>query len=144
MMITWARDWTVETIHTQFINNRIVFPRGKRVTNRWSDGKRSRFMESLIIGIPIPSIFLLDDGNQLFSILDGYERISTIAGFIEPDEEESWINPLLNIGPNNNLNGKSFMSLDDDTSRLLMNASIRCVFFKDCDDINDLIVRYGW
>jgi hypothetical protein len=45
---------------------------------RWDDGRKTRFIESVILGIPIPPIFVYQDKNGIWELVDGLQRISTI------------------------------------------------------------------
>ena len=48
---------------------------------RWDEEQRSRFLESILLGIPIPPIFVAEDENGVWEIVDGLQRISTILSF---------------------------------------------------------------
>jgi hypothetical protein len=48
---------------------------------RWSDYQRTRFIESVLLGIPIPPIFVAEDDNGKWEVVDGLQRISTIFSF---------------------------------------------------------------
>jgi hypothetical protein len=45
---------------------------------RWSDEQKSRLIESLLLGIPIPPIFVSQDGKGKWDVIDGLQRLSTI------------------------------------------------------------------
>jgi uncharacterized protein with ParB-like and HNH nuclease domain len=45
---------------------------------RWDDEQKSRFIESMLIGIPIPSIFVAQKEGGIWSVVDGVQRISTL------------------------------------------------------------------
>jgi hypothetical protein len=45
---------------------------------RWDDGRKTRFIESVILGIPIPPIFVYQDKDGIWELVDGLQRISTI------------------------------------------------------------------
>lgn len=45
---------------------------------RWDDGRKTRFIESVILGIPIPPIFVYQDKEGVWELVDGLQRISTI------------------------------------------------------------------
>lgn len=54
----------------------------------WDIKKKSKFIESLILGIPIPSILLADDRkNNQYIVIDGKQRISTIVQFMAIDND---------------------------------------------------------
>lgn len=48
---------------------------------RWSPEQKSRFVESLLLGIPIPSIFVYQRMDGVWDVIDGLQRISTILEF---------------------------------------------------------------
>lgn len=67
---------------------------------RWSDYQKTRFIESILLGIPIPPIFVAEDENGKWELVDGLQRLSTIFSFFgilkknetELDQEKnSWI-----------------------------------------------------
>lgn len=48
---------------------------------RWTDYQKTRFIESIIIGIPVPPIFVAEDTNGKWEVVDGLQRLSTIFSF---------------------------------------------------------------
>lgn len=49
---------------------------------KWTDIQRTRFIESLLLGLPIPPIFLYQDENALWEVVDGIQRLSTVFEFL--------------------------------------------------------------
>lgn len=49
---------------------------------RWSAAQKSRFIESLLLGIPIPSIFVHQRHDGVWDVIDGLQRLSTIFEFV--------------------------------------------------------------
>lgn len=47
----------------------------------WDDRRRSRLIESLLLRIPIPSFYVSADERNLWRVVDGVQRISTIHRF---------------------------------------------------------------
>ena len=45
---------------------------------RWSDEQKSRLIESILLGIPIPSIFVSQREDGVWDVVDGLQRLSTI------------------------------------------------------------------
>lgn len=45
---------------------------------RWSEEQKSKLIESILIGIPIPSIFVAQDSDGIWEVVDGLQRISTL------------------------------------------------------------------
>jgi len=58
---------------------------------RWSDHQKSTFIESILLGIPIPPIFVSQRDDGIWDVIDGLQRLSTIyefVGLLKPDNEE--------------------------------------------------------
>lgn len=45
---------------------------------RWEDQRKTRFIESLLLGIPVPPIFVFQDEDGVWELIDGLQRISTV------------------------------------------------------------------
>jgi hypothetical protein len=45
---------------------------------RWTPGQKSRFVESLLLGIPFPSLFVSQNPHGTWDVIDGLQRLSTI------------------------------------------------------------------
>ncbi len=56
---------------------------------RWKPLQKTRFIESLLIGIPIPSIFVYQREDGVWDIIDGVQRLSTIFEFVGILEDET-------------------------------------------------------
>ena len=87
------QDATVETVIlsvAEIIRNyeqgRINITPEYQRAYKWSNEKKSRFIESLILGMPVPAIFAIkeedEDYNLKYEIIDGLQRISTILEFV--------------------------------------------------------------
>jgi hypothetical protein len=59
----------------------IIHPEYQRLF-RWGASKKTRFMESLLLGIPIPPIFVFQTDKGLWELIDGLQRLSTVFEFI--------------------------------------------------------------
>ena len=44
---------------------------------RWSEGQRSRFIESLLLEMPVPPIFVVEESEGTYQLIDGLQRISS-------------------------------------------------------------------
>ncbi len=58
---------------------------------RWSDYQKSTFIESILLGIPIPPIFVSQRDDGIWDVIDGLQRLSTIyefVGLFKPDNQE--------------------------------------------------------
>lgn len=49
---------------------------------RWEDDQKSKFIESVLLAIPIPEIFVAQNSDGLWSVIDGVQRLSTILQLV--------------------------------------------------------------
>ena len=63
-------------------NNYILQPNyQRRIT--WNNKKRSKLIESFIMNIPVPPVFLYETDFGVYQVMDGLQRISTIIDFFD-------------------------------------------------------------
>lgn len=58
----------------------IIDPEFQRMF-RWTEGAQARFIESLLLELPIPPIFLIEREDRIYELIDGLQRISTFLNF---------------------------------------------------------------
>lgn len=49
---------------------------------RWEPGQKSKLIESILLGIPLPPIFVYEKEDSTWELIDGLQRISTILEFM--------------------------------------------------------------
>lgn len=97
---------------------------------RWDDDHKTKFIESIIIGIPLPPIFVAQKKGATWNIVDGLQRVSTIlqlSGDLKlklPNGEEQA--PLRFIKPEKltAMEGLTWETLDDDTKRIIRRTKL--------------------
>lgn len=50
---------------------------------RWSNSQKTKFIESILLGIPIPPIFVYQKEDGIWAVIDGLQRLSTIFQFMD-------------------------------------------------------------
>ncbi|WP_243110519.1 DUF262 domain-containing protein [Clostridium perfringens] len=58
-----------------------IHPEFQRVF-RWNDNQKTKFIESILLGIPIPPIFVSQREDGVWDVVDGLQRLSTIFEFV--------------------------------------------------------------
>lgn len=64
---------------------------------RWTPSQKSSLIESILLGIPLPPIFVSQRSDGVWDVVDGLQRLSTIFQFVGilKDENDSDIDPLV-------------------------------------------------
>jgi len=105
----------------------------------WNLKQASRFIESLLLGLPVPGIFLSrEKGTQKLLVLDGQQRLKTLKHYYDGKfpttgkEEKEFVL----AGLNSKFNGKSINNLDSEDKRRLNDSIIHATIIKQ-DDPDD-------
>lgn len=75
-------DFNVLTINSFIESGAILIP-GFQRNYVWDIRRASKLIESIILGLPIPQIFLYEDKRNSFLVIDGQQRLMTIYYFIK-------------------------------------------------------------
>ena len=75
----------------------------RRIT--WDDKKRSKLIESFIMNVPVPPVFLYEEDFSNYVVMDGLQRISAIIDFYKNSYE------LCGLEEWSELNGKTYSQL---------------------------------
>ena len=121
-------DWTIATLYAQ-IGRQIDLDPDFQRRNVWNPQSKSRFIESIFLGIPIPQILLSAKPNQKssFLVLDGKQRLLTIKEFIDGKLGSGRKFRLRGLRVLKELEGKSWSDIcdDDEISSKLLNETQR-------------------
>ena len=138
-----TREYTIEIIVQKYLSdlekeeNEFFVPEYQREFV-WDNTRQSRFIESLMIGLPIPYIFLAETTKGRYEIVDGSQRIRTLAAYLQ---NELKIKGLEKIPE---LNGLKFSDLDISRQRKFKNMSLKMIVLseKTTDETkNDIFER---
>src|SRR5690242_11567713 len=78
------RDFTVAFLVEQFRADVFYIPDYQRAFV-WTSKHRCRFVESVLLGLPIPMMFVADMEDGRLEIVDGAQRIQTLESFVSND-----------------------------------------------------------
>lgn len=137
---SWGADPSVRELITQYKEGDIEKPELQR-KYVWTKKAASRFIESLLLGLPVPSIFFANvetTGKRL--IIDGYQRIRTLVDFISDGvwHGDDTVFRLYNSDIiNKRWRNKTFEELTDIDKRRLKNYTIHAIIFEQKQPSND-------
>lgn len=79
---TDAYQMSIGEVVSMYDNGEIVVDPEFQRLFRWDIGQKSKLIESLLLGIPLPSIFVFETEDGRWELIDGLQRISTILEFM--------------------------------------------------------------
>lgn len=115
-----TKDYTVELIVEKFKRGEFFVPEYQR-DFIWADKNRASFVESVLLGLPIPFMFFGDCDDGKMEIIDGVQRINTLVYFIDNQLT------LKELPKLTELNGFTFADLSEPQQRRFNNRSLRIV-----------------
>lgn len=74
-------DLVLSRIRTQMID---LAPDFQRRADIWNQKHQSRLIESLLLRIPLPTLYASEDEGDVWTIVDGIQRLTTIGRFMDP------------------------------------------------------------
>lgn len=118
------RDFTIEYIIQKFREESLFIPDYQR-NFIWPQGHKERFIESVLLGLPIPMMFLADLEDGKLEIVDGAQRIQTLEEFTNNDL------PLKNLPLLTELEGFRYNDLTEAQQRKFSTRALRLVILED-------------
>lgn len=111
-------DYTVEFLAGKVREEEYYVPEYQRELT-WNDDAQSRFIESLLMGLPIPFLFLWQAEDGRLEIVDGSQRLRTIVRFMD----DGFALKNLKLLPQ--AEGFRFSNLDRSRRRKFSNQTLR-------------------
>jgi len=137
-----AADWTVQTIIQQIDKGNIELNPSFQRRQAWGHKRKSQYIESLIINVPVPQIVLAEKQGTRgkFIVIDGKQRLLALRQFHSQTSDTVYKNfKLTGLTIRTDLNGKSWADLTTDPtlepySDTLDNTTIRTAVIKNWKD----------
>lgn len=78
---TKSLDVSFNELYDMYKNKELTISPDYQRLFRWEEEKQSRFVESLILEMPVPPIFVIETDDGVYELIDGLQRISSYLHF---------------------------------------------------------------
>lgn len=129
---SWGADLSFRELITMYDEDELLKPELQRFYV-WDKPEASRFIESILLGLPVPSIFLANTKNDKKLIIDGYQRIMTVYDYVRKGiwRKDNKTFKLSNTDKiNERYRGKSFSELPEQDQRRIRSTTIHAIVFE--------------
>ena len=123
----YLTEYSVELLAAKMSKGEFVVPTYQRAYT-WEEDRKSRFIESLLLGLPIPFLFFWEMPNGKLEIVDGSQRLRSIEEFVLGDLRLGELDGLTA------LSGFKFSDLPESRQRKINNRSIRGIVLNEHAD----------
>jgi len=135
---SFGTDLTFRELITMYKEGELEKPELQR-KYVWTKNEASRFIDSILLGLPVPSIFLAKTEDEKRLIVDGYQRIMTVYDFTEGvfsgDQKIFKLSNSENI--NERWRGKAYKELSPEEQRKIKMTTIHAIVFEQKYPQND-------
>lgn len=123
-----TKDYPIEVLVDKFRSDDFYIPEYQRKFV-WDNAKKVRFIESVLLGLPIPFMFFSDNEDGRCEIIDGAQRTQTLEEFLYNDLMLDDLEKLTS------LNGFTFTDLPEIFQRKFKGRTLRIVVLADTTTI---------
>lgn len=127
------KEFTIEIIVSKYSTgmladeNEIFIPSYQR-SFVWDEDRQSKFIESILLGLPVPYIFTADIDDGRLEVVDGSQRLRTLENFLNNKLK------LTNLEILDKLNGFKYEDMPAGRQRKFKNSTIRMIALSDKSD----------
>lgn len=127
---SWGADLSFRELISRYDENELVKPELQR-HYVWDKSEASRFIDSVLLGLPVPSIFLAKTKNEKLLIIDGYQRLMTVRDFVKGIFTKD--GKVFRLSRTDKIHerwrGKAFSELEEEEQRKIRNTTIHAIIF---------------
>ena len=127
---TDKRDPLIETLWNQQKEGDLILQPEFQRYFVWDNTKSSRLIESVLLDVPLPTIYLVEESDGKESVIDGQQRLTSFFNFLDGELTLSSLKILTE------LNRKRFVDLDPETKRKFKKAALRTITIQNDSDKN--------
>lgn len=114
-------DYAIQYIVDQFSEEEIIIPDEFQRGYVWNKSDKCKFIESILLGLPIPFMFFSDRDDGRIEVIDGAQRTQTLVEFLQNDLKLTKLTKL------DELNGLYFQNLSEYYQRKFSKTTLRII-----------------
>lgn len=147
VIATYPADYTLEILVNKLKSEEIKIPEFQRQFV-WRQVQASKLIESFLLGLPVPAIFLYTEyDSQKKLLVDGQQRLKSIAYFFsgyfgEEYQEKRSVFRLKGISENSKYHNKTFDDLNEEDQRKLKDSVLRAFIIQQLSPKDDTSIYH--
>jgi Protein of unknown function DUF262/HNH endonuclease len=127
-------DPEIESLHGKFKRGKLIVQPDFQRLFVWDAKKSSRLLESALLDIPLPVIYLAEEKDGREFVIDGQQRLTSFFAFIDGKFPNGSDFKLTGLKAYPELNGKKYVELEDSYQDKLRYYKIRTITFSRDSD----------
>ncbi len=123
-------DPEVDSLHGKYKRGKLVIQPDFQRQFVWDEKRSSRLIESTLLEIPLPVVYLSEDPDGKESVIDGQQRLTALFSFIDGQFPNGRPFKLTGLKVFTELNKKAFKDLEDQLQDKIKYCKIRTITFR--------------
>jgi len=115
------KDSTIRVLFEQWQEGDLILDPEFQRRYVWDNKKASLLIESVLLEVPIPIIYLAEEADGKLTVIDGQQRLQSLFRFLNNEFKLTGLSVL------SHLNGKYFKDLDKNLQRQIKNSTLRVI-----------------
>ena len=120
-LVTQAYDKSVKDMVDMIRSEDVILNPEYQRHYVWDTKKASLFIESILLNVPLPIIYLSEDKDGKWNVIDGLQRLNTVRRYLGGEFKLRGLEVL------QELNGSSYVTLNTKAQRILRNGILRII-----------------
>jgi hypothetical protein len=133
-IFTAQGDLEIESLYGKYKRGKLMLQPDFQRYFVWDNTKSSRLIESAILNIPLPIIYLSEGKDGKEYVIDGQQRLTAFFSFIDGQFPDGKSFKLSGLEVYNDLNRKTFKEIDDELQDKVRYCNIHTITFKKESD----------
>lgn len=138
-ILSYPADYTLEVLYSWWQQGDVVIPPFQR-RFVWTHRQASRLIESFLMGLPVPELFIYKDKDEKILVIDGQQRLRSVFAFLDGIFPDGKTFSLEDVAPN--WLGKTFQDLDPVDGRRFRSATLRTITVDQIDPADDTSIYH--
>jgi hypothetical protein len=135
-VLTRSLDEPIDSVVQRIIKGRLILQPEFQRQYVWPKGKASGLIESILLGIPLPSFYMAELPSGKWEAVDGQQRLTSINAFIQGRFPDGEVARLTRLKVRRDLAGKTFSQLPEDDQEAIQNYALRIILIERGADPN--------
>lgn len=124
-----AADAQVDSLHKRYTKQKLVVHPPYQRNYVWDAKKASLLIESVLMNIPVPMIYLAANSDGKVNVIDGQQRLTSLFSFIEGKFPDGSVFKLTGLKVLTHLKGLTFAQLDETDQDKISEYTLRTITF---------------
>jgi len=123
-IFTTSSDPTIKDLYDRFIDGELNLQPDFQRQFVWDAKRSSRLVESVLLSVPLPIVYLAEENDGTEAVIDGQQRLTSFFDFLAGNFK------LSGLRVRSDLNGSRFVDLPRELQSVLKKASLRVITIK--------------